>query len=370
MLTTISQFRRRAPWLFDNPRPGPLANLAASAMRFIGRSSRGSRVPPSVKIDISPQCSLSCPACLHANPDGRGLELLDRQNFDKTHRMSVDQFARIIDQLRGKALSVSLYYYGDPLIHPQFAEMAKIAADAGLAVHASTHLSYNLSDRKISDIVASGLTHLSIDVDGATQETYGQTRVRGQLHKVLANLERIAAERKRQGSQTPRIEVQHLSFDHHEFGEAERVEDTVRQLGADDFTTFPGVYHNVRGELYNPVENDAIAAKEWPAKSASLVPDCHWPWSGTVIKFNGQVIPCCLWREGQQYAENGEPRTLGNVFEESLETIWNNDAYRRVRKLVLNPSKEARKPEQESSFCQGCPKIFDSENLLGEWERG
>lgn len=370
LTATLSQLKRRTPWLFDRPRAGPLFNLASNALRFVGRRDRAGRLPSTVKIDISPLCSLACPACLHANPSGRGLDLLDRQSFDKTQRMTVAQFRGIIEQIENRSLSVSLYFYGDPLIHPDFPEMAAIAAEAGLSIHASTHLSYNLSDRKIEELVASGLTHLTIDVDGATQETYGATRVRGKLDTVLRNLERIAEERDRQRSKTPRIEVQHLSFAHHAPDEADKVEALVRGLGADDFSTFPGVYENRSGKLYNPVETDRIAQQEWAPHSPAMLPRCHWPWSGTVIKYNGEVIPCCTWREGQQYAEGGEPRALGNVFEEKLETIWNGAAYRRVRKLAANPAREAGKPEQAKSFCEGCPKVFDSPSPLGDWERG
>ena len=55
--------------------------------------------------------------------------------------MTVDQYQRIIDEIKGKSAAVSLYYLGDPLVHPDLDKMCRIAADAGLEVHLSARTS-------------------------------------------------------------------------------------------------------------------------------------------------------------------------------------------------------------------------------------
>lgn len=366
-LATAMQLRRRMSWLLGRPSVLSLFNLAASGARYAMHHARAAPLPPIVKIDISPLCALACPACLHADPAGRNRPLLDRQSFKPSDRMELAQFQKIISQIKGRTLAVSLYYYGDPLMHRQFAEFVRTAADAGLATHASTHLSYNLSDDRIGAILASGLTHLTVDVDGATQESYGATRVRGRLDLVLDNLRRLLEERDRRGLSAPLIEVQHLSFAHHPPGEAGRVEALVRALGVDAFSTFSGAYHDVHGDLYNAVDTDVGAEEPGAPRSRSLLPRCHWPYSGAVIKYDGDVIPCCKWREGQQYSEGGEPRALGNVFNTPLEDIWNGPAYRAVRREVSNPAR-VTSAGPTHSFCEGCPKLYATPAPLGDWQ--
>lgn len=346
----------------DLPRVGPVLTLARNMLAFVTHSERAAAYPSIVKIDISPQCSLACTHCLHANPEGREKPLLGAQSFAKDDRMTLDQFASIIAQLDGKAMAVSLYYYGDPLIHPQIDSMIAIARRAGLGVHITTHFSYNFTKERIRKLVESGLSHLTVAVDGATQESYAMTRVRGRLEHVLANLAMVSVLKRELGRRHPYVEVQHLRFPHHPPGELERVRQLADDLGADKFTTYRGIHRTEKGDLYNVVddgpEQDARGA---PPTTGSVLPHCLWPYSSTVIRFDGAVIPCCLWRVGTQYAPGHDSYALGNIFEAPLAEIWNGGAYRRLRRQASNPAKEAGTTGRTGSFCDGCPRLCSHE---------
>src|SRR5437899_10698072 len=99
--------------------------------------------------------------------------------------MSLTDYRRIIDEVGGHSLAVSLYYLGDPYAHPQADEFCRVAFDAGLNVHVSSNLSYRWSDRRIAEVARSGVTHLTACVDGATQDVYERNRVGGRLPWVL-----------------------------------------------------------------------------------------------------------------------------------------------------------------------------------------
>jgi MoaA/NifB/PqqE/SkfB family radical SAM enzyme len=79
-----------------------------------------------------------------------------------------------------------------------------------------------------------------------------------------------------------------------------------------------------------------------------------------VIKYNGDAIPCCLHRVGEQYSEKAEQRTLGNVFETGVRDVWNSSAYRAVRRLVLSPAAIRAEETLRRSFCNECPRLFDT----------
>src|SRR5205085_1410671 len=150
--------------------------------------------PTVLKIDISPVCNLRCTVCVHAAPNGD--TDLERQEFHGRQRMSVADFRRIIAEVAGRTSAVSLYYLGDPLVHPDLDEMCGIARDAGMNVHISTNFSFKLTDERLARMARSGLTHLTVCVDGLRQESYERTRVGGRIDLVLSNLRRICAERR------------------------------------------------------------------------------------------------------------------------------------------------------------------------------
>ena len=356
---TLKGIRRRRLWMQERLSLSQLSNLARNVLAFATHAERAAPLPSVIKIDISPQCSLACTHCLHAVPEGRDKPLLAAQRFAKTDRMSLAQYGRIIDQLRGRAVAVSLYYYGDPLIHPDLDAMIRMARAAGLAVHITTHFSYKLSLARIRSLVESGLSHITVAVDGATQESYSATRVRGRLDFVLANLAMVAQVKRETGRAHPFVEVQHLRFPHHAPDERERVQQIARDLGADKFTTYSGLHKNPDGSFYNVVDDDPGDAPLPPARPLRPVPRCLWPYSSTVIRFDGTVIPCCLWRVGRQYAEGEDPRGVGNIFETPLSAIWNSRPYRQLRRQVSNPRRFSKK-EGCGSFCDGCPRLYEA----------
>src|SRR5690606_7987717 len=148
----------------------------------------------------------------HAEPQGN--PVLERQVFKPSHRMDVEHFSHIIEQIRGKATSVSLYYLGDPYTHPDVDAMCRVAADAGLEVHCSSNFSFGFKDERIRSIVESGLTHLTVCIDGLSQEKYQRTRVGGNIARVLKNLKGVSEYRKQIGCKYPVIEVQYIKFQH------------------------------------------------------------------------------------------------------------------------------------------------------------
>ena len=366
---TWRQIVRRRAWLPQHIRGGAVFNLARNLVAFSLQSTKLTALPSIVKIDISPTCTLSCPTCLHANPEGRNRPLLSAQRFPASDRMDVEHYNQIIKQITGKAVAVSLFYYGDPLAHPNIAEFIKIAVNADLAVHITSHLSYNMPESRIAALVDAGLSHITVAVDGATQDIYEVTRVGGRLDWVMRNLERLVAYRNSRGLVRPTVEVQHIRHPHHPLDERERVEKLVRAIGIDEFVTFEGLRYDKSGDLFNVVDNHIISSTPGKPMSRAPLPRCHWPYSSTVIKFDGRVIPCCMWREGQQYAENGEDRAVGNVFEQSLTDIWQGSEYQKIRQEVKNPRKFVAEGN-EPSFCEGCFRLYESTPLIASDKEG
>ncbi len=342
---------RRSGWFLQHTSPLRLANMAIAVAQYAGKCDRIVAWPVVLKIDISPLCNLRCPTCVHADPGGN--EALESQSFHAGQLMTVDQYRRIIDECGDKSAAVSLYYLGDPLVHPDLFRMCGIAREAGLNVHISTNLSFPLTDERIAQLVRSGLTHLSVCVDGMSETTYQLTRVGGRVDYVLSNLKRICSFRREAGQVHPRIEVQYIKFQHN-LNELDDARLRFQEIGVDEAVAF-------WGSLHNYVDCDPGTYAVRAPKRKRLLPWCYWPYLFMVIKYNGDVIPCCNHRVGAQYSSTADARTVGNVFRTSVREVWNSPEYRAVRRLVRNPGLVESDASLEASFCYDCPRLFDTD---------
>ncbi|HAG81051.1 MAG TPA: hypothetical protein DCL61_07730, partial [Cyanobacteria bacterium UBA12227] len=209
---TIRDAGRRKGWLIENLSLQKLLNMGVGVLQFAFKRERMLSWPVIVKIDISPLCNLKCTFCVHAAANGD--PVLEEQRFRPSQKMTLEQYRSIIDQIAGRSTAVSLYYLGDPLVHPDLEEMCRIARKAGLNVHISTNFSFLLTDERVQQLVNSGLTHLTVCVDGLDQQKYQLTRVGGRLDWVLSNLRRVCNYRREQGRIYPKVEVQYIKFQH------------------------------------------------------------------------------------------------------------------------------------------------------------
>lgn len=347
----IVRIKRRTDWFTHGLTLRKAMNLVAAVGALVTKRVRISSWPAFVVVDLSPQCNLHCTVCLHAHPNGN--PDLEKQRFSNDQRMSLAQYQRLVDEIKGHALGVLLYYLGDPLVHPDLVEICRITHEAGLNSHVSTNFSFPLTDRKIEQLITSGLTHLTVCVDGLSEEKYRMTRVGGRLSRVRSNLQRACACRRKHGRRFPRIEVQYIKFQHNldEVSEARRI---FTQLGVDQV-------HELWGWLHNYTDRDPGKYTVLGPRRKSLLPRCHWPYLFTVVRYDGQVLPCCAFRLGQQYTTVDDPRALGNAFETSLWDVWTSPAYDDVRRLARDPAICPTDPKWGLNFCDSCPRLFESD---------
>jgi len=348
--TALADLKRRQGWLLEGASPGQLANLGLAGASYATGSEGTLSYPAILKLDISPMCNLSCTVCVHAKPNGN--EALEKQDFNARQRMSVEQFQRIVDEVKGKTSALSLYYLGDPLVHPELPTMCRIGRDAGMRVHVSTNFSFALSDDRIKRLTECGITHFTACVDGLSQEKYEKTRVGGKIKHVLSNLERMLDHRAKMGAEYPKVEVQYIKFQHNLDEEEEAIQ-LFNRLGVDQVTRFWGSLHN-----YTDLDPGTFVLGE--AFDRKALPHCYWPYFSMVIRYDGDVIPCCSYRLGQQYTAEHDRKVLGNVFTDGVKKVWDSTKYRQARKLSTSPKASDNSAELKEHFCYSCPALFNT----------
>jgi MoaA/NifB/PqqE/SkfB family radical SAM enzyme len=309
-LSVARHMWRRQRWVLDGITPRKAANLALAAGQYALRQPVMRAWPVVAKVDISPLCNLRCTVCVHALPSSGSSPELAEQRFSAAQKMPVDRYRDIVRELSGRTAAVSLYYLGDPLMHPHLDEICDATREAGINAHVSTNFSFVLSDERLRSMLASGMTHLTVCVDGITQEVYGRTRVGGRIDRVLDNLRRLQRLRREMGRRMPRVEVQYIKF-RHNVAQVEEARRLCAELGVDQFAEFWGSLDN-----YADFAADRVAVRGPRAPGA--VPLCPWPHFSLLVRYDGGVIPCCHHRISAQYAPGAEQRVVGNVFHDGV----------------------------------------------------
>ena len=343
---------RRARWITDNLTLRKAANLLTAGCDFVLKREVMRAWPVIAKVDISPLCNLRCTMCVHARPSAGSSAQLSAQRFSAGQKMPVSRYREVVAQLAGRTAAVSLYYVGDPLMHPHLDEICEATRAAGMNAHASTNFSFELTDERLRGLISSGMTHLTVCVDGLTQENYGRTRVGGRLALVVDNLRRLLAIRREMRRTYPRVEVQYIKFQHN-LEELPAARTLCASLGVDQFTEMWGSLHNVTDFPDGHPRSSGPRAKR-------VTPRCIWPFFSLLILYDGDVIPCSNHRQGSQYTGGADRRRLGNVFESGVLEVWNSPGYRELRRIGSDPAR-ARDPALASTFCEGCPTLFHTD---------
>jgi MoaA/NifB/PqqE/SkfB family radical SAM enzyme len=298
--------------------------------------------PVAAFIEPTLYCNLQCPAC----PTGLRLGLRPTAAIDE------ELFKSTIDEIGDYVFQLYMYNWGEPLLHKRTPEMIAYAKKKEISILLSTNLSIKLTDDYIDRLVLSGLDRMLISIDGVTQETYSKYRRNGNLELVRENALRIQRAKQRLGRTTPKVVWQFLVFRHNEH-EIEQARALHKEWGADDFMVcgaeMPMEPHNDGFEpssipAYDIYHPDHPSQKE-TERQLSSDRACTWLYGVFVLNPNGRVSACC--------AVPSEKLDFGEYHKGQFFGVWNNETFRRARRLFSSAPQKPRRPltaEQKTSI--------------------
>jgi MoaA/NifB/PqqE/SkfB family radical SAM enzyme len=323
--------------------PGKLWNLFKLIMKYYLRMEFLKTYPILVKVDVTPICQLKCPVCIH----GADSEEAQKQDF-KNKEMDFELFRKLTDELAGKTLAFSMYHLGEPLLNKEIYRMIAYASSKGINCYFTSNFSMKITDKEMELMVQSGLRQITVALDGYTQENYSKTRVNGNVELVKNNLERVVSTKKRLGIRDLWITVQTCVFDHNSH-EMSQVEEFCERIGVDDHRIFPGT--NEPGGWVK------VMMPRRSPKKAKAIPMCRWPHFASVVLYNGDVIPCCQYRNDNAYSVEEETIKMGSVANGSFSEVFNGSEYVLARRMMLDPTLPGENVKK--NFCYQCPVIYD-----------
>lgn len=293
-------------------------------------------MPMAVSIEPTNRCNLRCPEC----PSGTGT-LTRPRGF-----MAEALYRNIIGQLSPQLLYLTLYFEGEPYLHPDFCKFVSLARERRIYVASSTN-GHFLTEENARATVDSGLNRLIISVDGADQQTYAQYRAGGNLQQVLDGIGTLSAIRKQMHRRTPEIVFQCLMLrsNEHQFN---RIRNMGIQAGADRIRFKTAQFLNL--DSHHPLmPANELNARYYRTGIRTLAikhrqPNaCFRMWSSCVITWDGHVVPCCFDKDALH--------PMGDLTKQSFLEIWHGKRANDFRKQILTSRKSI-------DMCLNCTQSF------------
>lgn len=309
-------------------------NLLKTGLNLIHRKLYPWNWPIHMQAEFTNYCNLKCAVC----PTGTGILKRKPQN------MSPALFKQLLDEVGTYLLTMSLWGWGESLLHPDLAEMLSIVQNRGITTFVSTN-GQNLDNPKVVQaLVDYPPTYLIVALDGLTDETNSVYRFGAKLAPALSGVRKIAEIKKQRGQKYPILHHRFIVMKHNEHELP-----MLQQFGTDngfDMITIRSlsiIDANDTGFKTLEPEVDDHKAYRYKNKNRIIRNDfiCEQAFIFPTIFADGTIVSCDQdSNAGHAYGKLSEGSSFAN--------IWWSKRAANIRKIIRNY------PDQYSS-CHNCP---------------
>ena len=308
-------------------------NLLLAGVDHLYRRTITFSQPTGLMLEPADVCNLDCKGCWTN----------DQRQKDKPRYLSVKHFEKIMNDL-GDYLNILWFWgWGEPFLNKNIYSMIRKAREKKIVVICSTNGNVHWDNSELEELVKSGLSMLTIAVDGMDQATYSKYRINGKLEQILENIQKLVETKKRLGSILPLINMRMVVMAHNEH----QTEDFVsfgKSLGADivSYKTFECRKGGAKADFpinkkYQRYALDKLNSHDEKKERYY----CYRPWRRLEIFADGAVTPCEFDLD-RQYL-------LGMLDDDiPLTAMWNNGVMKDFRHQFM-------KDIDKISFCNNCP---------------
>ncbi len=305
-------------------------NLIRAGLNLVRRRADPWSKPLHMQIELVNYCQLKCPVC----PTGTGGLLRPAKRMDPA------LFRSLMQDTGPGLLSMSLWAWGESLLHPQLPEFLKEARRYNAAVFLSTNGQNLDQERVLEAILEYPPTFLIVAIDGLTDATNSLFRVGARLEPAIRGVEKIARARK---GRLPILHMRYIVMRHNQH-ELEHVE----KFAAENHFDLLSLRQLVTGVTEAEVNNFRALCPENPGSEAAheetgVFPDsfvCMQPYWFPTVLADGTVVAC------EQDFNGTEP--LGRIGGgRTFSDVWCSSGATGVRKKL-------RDHPESASFCRAC----------------
>ncbi|MBT4889929.1 MAG: radical SAM protein [Rhodospirillales bacterium] len=290
--------------------------------------------PHVFNVETTNHCNMTCVMCPRTTLMTRENQWIDKEAFENIldqmapHKEEdLNDFWKFIKETYGITFEyrsenafyfyivsrcLILHGYGEPLVDKNIVERVQACTDRNIPTYFSC-VPANLSVKRAEEVMKAGLSVLKFSMDGLTNEQ--QKSVRGRLNdfdKSYQTMLDVIEMREKKGYKTLIVPTMiALSEDDDTKEMHQKFLDMWK--GYDVFAYVKSQDNRWYFEDDDEMDNNSHYQEQY----------CEYPWSSMTVMADGSVVPCT-----QDY--NCEMK-LGDIHDNSLQEIWNGDAYEKFR---------------------------------------
>lgn len=275
--------------------------------------------PPYILIEPVSTCNLRCPFCFQTDI-----------SFTKKPYMGVmdmNLFKKIVDEADDLGVgAITLASRGEPTLHKNFVDMLNYLGEKKniFEIKINTNATF-LSEKIANSIFKNKVTQVVISADHYQKQEYERLRKNSNFEKILENVDRLFKIRKSYEENYTEIRVSGIDAD--------------KNLNREKFKNFwikrsDHVTSSYPFERWNTYENQVHKDINDP---------CENLWDRMYIWFDGKVNPC-----DADYKSN---LSFGNIKENNIKNIWNNNQINNLRISHLNDKRHDFNPCDRCGAC-------------------
>lgn len=281
--------------------PKKLINLLKCYKELLLSQEKLDSYPFVAIVEPTNACNLRCPYC--ATGSGK---------FDMPPAsLSLNDFKAIVDRLGAYLYLIPLFIGGEPFLNKETLSMVRYARDRKIASLIHTNFNITMDSDMACQIVNSGLTYLSVSVDGATQDSFRKYRKGGDLNLVLRNIDLLNDAKQKLNSKEPVMIWQYLLFKHNEH----------ELMQAGEMARGKHMKFRVLTPQCPPEFKPVRQTKGHPFMKRGK---CKFLWTTLFITSQMIALPCC-----QAYSEK---YNFGRIDLRNFHNLWNNPIYVKTRR--------------------------------------
>lgn len=312
-------------------------NLFRAGANLVHRRLQPWSWPLHMQAELTNFCNLKCPVC----PTGASTLSRPAQSLD------VALFARLMEDVGPYLLTLSLWGWGEPLLHPRLAEILRIAGRYPVVTLLSTN-GQNLMNRKVIDaLVQHPPTQLIVAIDGLTDETNSQYRVGAKLSRALTGVRRLAQIKQEQHLDLPVLHMRYIVMKHNQH-ELPHLQDFARENGFELLTIRTLVLVGSTEQKHQELIPDREEFKAYDYAGGQRVRRndfiCQQPFWFPGIYADGTVVACDQ--------DSNAQLPFGVLSEKiSFADLWRSERATIVRRMI-------RDTPASFDFCRNCPFAY------------
>lgn len=245
-----------------------------------------------LRLESTNRCNFKCTFCPHP-------EMIRDKGF-----MEVDLFHKIIDQASELGITkLDLRNFGEPILDKRLPALAEYAKNKGFdKIYIHTN-GYGISEKLLSSWGVSGIKDVNISL--SPKREFEESRPGISADKLFSQIEKVMLS----DCEWKNI----LSVDYIKTGLSNEEEEVEFLNWIEKY----GINKRIDIDLHN-----------WAKGKSNKFMQCHRLWTSITVLWDGRVSLCCLDYEGDVI--------LGDLNNESLSDVINNEKYRLIRENHIN----------------------------------